>query len=108
MKLFVVLFALILGACSNNALTVGLQTDSAYAMTKTFQSVLENNKSGITGTWYNEKTKTSGTVTVISTYYKHNRPCREFVATINGQYGSENRYGDACRHGAHNWRLIHF
>ena len=79
MKLFVVLFALILGACSNNALTVGLQTDSAYAMTKTFQSVLENNKAGITGTWYNEKTKTSGTVTVTVSYTHLTLPTTPYV-----------------------------
>tara|TARA_Y100001972_G_scaffold121082_1_gene164541 strand:- start:421 stop:747 length:327 start_codon:yes stop_codon:yes gene_type:complete len=108
MKVLVLAFALLLGACSNSALTVGLQKDSAYAMTKTFQSVLENNKSGITGTWYNNQTKTSGTVTVISTYYKHNRPCREFVATIHGTKSSVNRYGDACRYGHNDWRLIYF
>ena len=77
-------------------------------MTQTFQSVLEQNKAGFTGTWYNPKTNTSGTVTVISTYYRYKRPCREFLATINGQRGTENRYGDACRYGAHNWRLINF
>ena len=108
MKFLIVSLALLLGACSNSALTVGLGSDSSFAMTKTFQSVLENSKSGFTGTWYNAKTNTSGTVTVISTYYKNNRPCREFLATINGQFGTENRYGDACRYGAHNWRLIYF
>tara|TARA_Y100001937_G_C6887654_1_gene227549 strand:- start:58 stop:384 length:327 start_codon:yes stop_codon:yes gene_type:complete len=108
MKALVLSCVLLLGACSNSALTYGLGNDSSYAMTHTFQSVLEEYKSGYTGTWYNAKTNTSGTVTVISTYYKHNRPCREFLATINGQYGTENRYGDACRYGAHNWRLIRF
>ena len=98
MKALVLGCVLLLGACSNSALTVGLKADSSYAMTKTFQSVLEESKSGFTGTWYNAKTKTSGTVTVISTYYRNNRPCREFLATINGQYGTENRYGDACRY----------
>ena len=108
MKALVLGCVLLLGACSNSALTVGLKADSSYAMTKTFQSVLEESKSGFTGTWYNAKTKTSGTVTVISTYYRNNRPCREFLATINGRYGTENRYGDACRYGAHNWKLIRF
>ena len=108
MKALVLGCVLLLGACSNSALTVGLKADSSYAMTKTFQSVLEESKSGFTGTWYNAKTKTSGTVTVSSTYYRNNRPCREFLATINGQYGTENRYGDACRYGAYNWKLIRF
>tara|TARA_A100001015_G_C14873357_1_gene665296 strand:- start:578 stop:904 length:327 start_codon:yes stop_codon:yes gene_type:complete len=108
MKIVVLLCLLIVGACSNAQLTVGLGSDSSYAMTKTFQSVLEEYKAGYTGTWFNAKTNTSGTVTVISTYYKNNRPCREFLATINGRYGTENRYGDACRYGAHNWRLIRF
>ena len=108
MKALVLGCVLLLGACSNSALTVGLKADSSYAMTKTFQSVLEESKSGFTGTWYNAKTKTSGTVTVISTYYRNNRPCREFLATIYGQYGTENRYGDACRYGAYNWKLIRF
>jgi len=108
MKIVLLACTLLLGACSNSALTVGLGNDSSYAMTQTFQSVLEQYKSGHTGTWYNPRTKTSGTVTVISTYYQNKRPCREFVATINGQYGTEERYGDACRYGAHNWRLIYF
>ena len=108
MRIIVLAFALLLGACSNSALTVGLKSDSSYAITQTFQKVLEENKAGFTGTWYNSKTKTSGTVTVISTYYRYNRPCREFVATIHGTKGSVNRYGDACRYGAHNWKLINF
>ena len=108
MRILVLGFALLLGACSNSALTVGLGSDSSYAMTQTFQKVLEENKAGFTGTWYNAKTNTSGTVTVISTYYRYNRPCREFVATIHGTKGSTNRYGDACRYGAHNWKLIKF
>ena len=108
MKALVLGCVLLLGACSNSALTVGLKADSSYAMTKTFQSVLEESKSGFTGTWYNAKTKTSGTVTVISTYYRNNRPCREFLATINGQYGTENRYGDACRYRSYNYKLIRF
>ena len=107
-RIFLLLSFLFLGACSNYSLTAGLGSDSSYAMTRTFQSVLEQNKAGFTGTWYNPKTNTSGTVTVISTYYRYNRPCREFLATINGVYGTENRYGDACRHGQHNWRLIRF
>tara|TARA_Y100001937_G_scaffold122602_1_gene184053 strand:+ start:263 stop:589 length:327 start_codon:yes stop_codon:yes gene_type:complete len=108
MKILVLSLALLLGACSNHALTGGLKSESSMAMTNTFQSVLENNKAGVTGTWYNPNTKTSGTVTVISTYYRYNRPCREFVATIHGTKGSTNRYGDACRYGAHNWKLIKF
>ncbi len=108
MRILILAFTLFLGACSNHALTVGLGKESSYAMTKTFQSVLEQNKKGFTGTWYNAQTKTSGTVTVISTYYRHNRPCREFVATIHGTQGNVNRYGDACRYGAFNWKLINF
>ena len=108
MKALVLGCALLLGACSNSALTVGLGKDSSYAMTHTFQSVLEQYKSGHTGTWYTPRTETSGTVTVISTYYRNKRPCRVFTATINGVYGTETRYGDACRYGAHNWRLIKF
>ena len=108
MKTIVIACVLLLSACSNHTLTAGLKNESAFAMTKTFQSVLENNKAGFTGTWDNSNTNTSGTVTVISTYYKHNRPCREFVATIHGTKGSTNRYGDACRYGAFNWKLIYF
>ena len=41
MRILVLGFALLLGACSNSALTVGLGSDSSYAMTQTFQKVLE-------------------------------------------------------------------
>ena len=44
MRIIVLAFALLLGACSNSALTVGLASDSSYAMTQTFQKVLEENK----------------------------------------------------------------
>ncbi len=99
---------MLLGACSNHSLTVGLNTQSSSLMTKAFQEALETAKSGHTQSWYNSNTNTSGTVTVISTYHRYNRPCREFVATIYGNKGSTNRYGDACRYGQYDWRLIRF
>ena len=50
MKTIVIACVLLLSACSNHTLTAGLKNESAFAMTKTFQSVLENNKAGFTGT----------------------------------------------------------
>ncbi len=99
---------LLLGACSNHKLTFGLGTESALLMTESFQKALEESKSGFSSSWYNSDTNTSGTVTVISTYYRYNKPCREFIATIHGNKGTQNRYGDACRYGQYNWRLIRF
>ena len=72
------------------------------------KKALEESKSGFSSSWYNSDTNTSGTVTVISTYYRYNKPCREFIATIHGNKGTQNRYGDACRYGQYNWRLIRF
>ena len=99
---------LLLGACSNHRLTVGLGTESSSLMTESFQKALEESKSGFSSSWYNSNTNTSGTVTVISTYYRYKKPCREFIATIHGNKGTQNRYGDACRYGQYNWRLIRF
>ena len=48
MKILILGFVLLLGACSNHALTVGLGKNSSYAMTKTFQSAMEQNKKGFT------------------------------------------------------------
>ena len=105
-RLLLVCSFLLLGACNTTSqLTVGLGTESSTKMIVTFQEALEETKAGFSKTWVNVNTNTSGTVTVISTYYRNNRPCREFVATIYGPNGTRNRYGDACRWKQYDWRV---
>ena len=104
-KILCLLGILLLTACTQASLTAGLKSESAEMMMMTFQKTLEESKSGFSQTWHNPNTSTSGTVTVISTYYRHKRPCREFVATVYGINGTKNKYGDACRWNQYDWRL---
>ena len=108
MKTLCLLGILLLTACTQASLTAGLKSESAAMMMTTFQEALEHSKSGFSQSWYNPKTSTSGTMTVISTYYRYNQPCREFVATVTGVKGTINHYGDACRSSQYDWNLIIF
>tara|TARA_Y100001970_G_scaffold209870_1_gene255905 strand:- start:444 stop:779 length:336 start_codon:yes stop_codon:yes gene_type:complete len=105
MKILCLTGILLLTACTQASLTAGLKSESAEMMMMTFQKTLEESKSGFSRTWYNPNTITSGTVTVISSYYKNKRPCREFIATVYGINGTKNMYGDACRWKQYDWRL---
>ena len=94
---------LLLTACTQASLTAGLKSESAEMMMMTFKKLWNLNQ--VFKTWYNPNTITSGTVTVISSYYKNKRPCREFIATVYGINGTKNMYGDACRWKQYDWRL---
>ena len=79
-----------------------------------FQSVLENNPTGVTSSWGNPTTGYSGTVTPTRTVTPPDQPpCRDFVIVFNiggdeshgyGRYFNET--GTACREDAGIWQVL--
>jgi len=74
------------------------RTDQMY-----LNQTLESNASNQSHNWNNPDTGNQYTVTPTNTYYKNNKPCRNYTvnATVNGQ--PDVVQGVACRDNAGHW-----
>jgi len=98
-----VLLGGLLGGAVGNALD---QRDREYAA-RTYQTSLENARSGTTSAWRNPDSGHSGTITPTRTYQNAGgRYCREFEQTVTVGGQTEQAYGTACRQPDGSWKIV--
>ena len=73
----------------------------------TFQSALENNKSGTASTWHNPDEGQSGSTMPLKTFQTADGVyCREFQQTIIIDGKPQQGYGTACRQPDGTWQIV--
>lgn len=104
-------WAIGLGALYGSAIgaNIGRQLDERdkELANNTFQSSLENNKTGNSGSWSNPDSGHSGETTPTRTYTADSgSPCREFTTTVLIGGEEQQAYGTACRQADGSWKII--
>ncbi len=74
---------------------------------KTFNSAMENNKSGVISSWRNPDSGNAGAVIPNRTYVNNNgQNCREYTQTIKIGGKVQEGFGKACRRSDGSWEII--
>ena len=106
---------LIAGAVAGDFIGQKLSAQSKQAHTQTVAHTLEYSATGVTNNWrnpdggrnqYGQHQREQGNVTVMNTFNRNGRYCREFQQTITVGGQSPQGYGPACRQPDGSWEII--
>ncbi len=97
----------LLGGWLGHSIGVSLdKADLAYHQ-QAYDVAIEQNKSGVTSTWYNPDSGHSGSVTPRYTYTNPaGQYCREYTQTIKVGSEVQRGYGKACRMPDGTWQIM--